>query len=189
MSIRSVVSDKNDGSSIALSRELLIALPDSETDLYRIHQLVWNHVAKATRDQRKRPEFIYRIDDGMIRVRSRDLPAQVTRSTQFRANTPVQIDLAAVWGSEHENAVPASHMAAWCTQKLESVGFEVQALEVTDIQTRTGFKFADEGVQNIKIPVARVNATLKITDPVMATVAWQQGVGRGKRFGLGMLTQ
>ncbi|ABD72035.1 hypothetical protein Rfer_4349 (plasmid) [Rhodoferax ferrireducens T118] len=171
-----------------LPRELLIALPDIETDLYRIHQLVWQHVARAVESQGRfaRPEFIYRIDGGMIRVRG-NLPKNKTSVSAFRANAPVHLDLAAVWGSEHENAVPEAHLADWCAEKIESAGFKVASLAVTNFQYRCGVKHATDNRQNIRIPVASVTTTVTAGDTLACALTWRQGIGRGKRFGLGML--
>lgn len=164
-------------------RELLIALPGVETDLYRIHQLVWNHVEGAVGRTARKPSFIYRIDGGMIRVRSRDFPARGTAATAFRPTAQVFVDLAAVWGAKHDQPVPQAHLVEWCTQKLADAGYQALSLSVLDHEMRTGVKQA----LDIRIPVARVKATVIVADSQASACAWDQGIGRGKRFGLGML--
>lgn len=164
-------------------RELLIALPGVETDLYRIHQLVWDHVDGAVGRSMQPPSFIYRIDNGMIRVRSQAFASKGTVAAAFRATAPVFIDLAAVWGAKHDQGVPAGHLSEWCEEKLALSGLQTLSLTILDHETRIGMKKG----QRIQIPVARICATVLVTDQDSFAQAWSHGIGRGKRFGLGML--
>jgi hypothetical protein len=164
-------------------RELLIALPKIETDLYRVHQLVWQHVANVACSYR-RPIFIYRIDGGMIRVRSHDLPNHKTSVAAFRPGSTIYADLSAVRRTAHGDVpVSENELVPWCTQKFVDAGYRVDVLKVLDFEWRHGTK----GIDHIKLPVARVEAKLTISDASSCLAAWENGIGRGKRFGLGML--
>ncbi len=166
-------------------REMMLALPSAQTDLYRIHQLVWEHVARVS--TKRDPEFIYRIDDGMIRVRSDSLPHMSTRACISRPNVRVHLDLAAVSGTDHQTPVPSNEIDAWSREKLQQHGFTVQTLEVVQHELRTGCKRSGGRTHAIRIPVARLEATINVANDDLASLAWRGGIGRGKRFGLGML--
>ena len=170
-------------------REVLIALPDCETDIYRVHQLVWNHVARAAKSRTTTPSFIYRIDGGMIRVRSYDLPGAIaplpTPATEGHTN--IRLDLAAVQGTNHDEPIAPERLEQWCTNKLAAAGFGVDAIAIEEYETRSGTKVECGRIHKIQIPVVRVRAKLKVVDIRSCETAWVRGIGRGKRFGLGML--
>lgn len=166
------------------AREILIALPSGEVDQYRVHQDVWRHVVEVCGPTREPPVFIYRIDGPMIRVRSCAFGRQGIAAT-FRADKPVYLDLAALHGGGNKQPVPPHMLADWCRRQLAATGFDVRSLDVLAYESRTGFKAA--GAHKISIPVAQLRAELRASDPASAERAWRNGIGRGKRFGLGML--
>lgn len=168
-------------------REILIAIPGLPTDLYQMHQCVWYHAARAARPG-VRPVFLYRVEDGMVRVRSRDFLRGTTR--EFREG-PCSLDIAAVIqsvdGSEH--IVPPSDLASWASDKLAQAGFMARKLEVRSYQLLQGFKREKASGRSLRIrlPVARLQLDLEAQDEDRARASWADGLGRGRRFGLGML--
>ncbi|KLR58971.1 type I-E CRISPR-associated protein Cas6/Cse3/CasE [Diaphorobacter sp. J5-51] len=168
-------------------REILIAIPGLPTDLYHMHQCVWEHAARAARPG-VRPVFLYRVEDGMVRVRSRDFLRGTAR--EFRGGA-CGLDIAAVIqsvdGSEH--TVPPSDLVSWASGKLAQAGFVARKLDVLSYELQQGFKRdkASGRGMRIRLPVARLRLDLEVQDDVHARAAWCDGIGRGRRFGLGML--
>lgn len=167
------------------TREIIVALPSSETDLYRIHQHVWRHVAQECGARREPPYFLYRVDGPLVRVRS-DAFTQRARVAAFTPTRGVYVDLAALHGGGKKQPVPRHLLEDWCARQIASAGFAVRALEVLAYEVRTGFKSA--GGHTITIPVVRMQADVCVTDPRRCDRTWRVGIGRGKRFGLGMLS-
>lgn len=172
---------------IRVQREIMVAIPGLPDDLYRMHQCIWQHAEQASK-RGVRPTFLYRVDDGLVRVRSVDFARGTVKS--FRAG-PCRLDLAAViQGSDGTSrAVSADDLQAWAVSKISQAGFEVRSLQVLDYRMNHGSKLdkITGRRHRISLPVARLALDLGITDPQKALSAWEDGIGRGRRFGLGML--
>lgn len=171
-------------------REILIAAPDVPPDLYQLHQQVWEHAQRAARSG-VRPTFLFRADKGLIRVRSADFARGMERS--FRPGADASLDLAAVLqcSDGRELAVAHADLPTWAADKLSAAGFDVLALEVVAYDMRSGLKMdrATGRRHRITLPVASLRLRLAIADQDKALCAWREGLGRGRRFGLGMLSQ
>lgn len=171
-------------------REILIAAPDVSPDLYRLHQQVWEHAQRAATPG-VRPSFLFRAEQGVIRVRSGNFARGVER--RFRPGVDALMEMAAVVQTADGREMPVAHadLPAWARDKVAASGFEVQEIEIQAYGPRSGLK-TDCGTgrrHNIVLPVASLRLRLLITDPEKASCAWRDGIGRGKRFGLGMLVQ
>jgi hypothetical protein len=167
-------------------REILIALPDLPLDLYRMHQCVWDHASRAARPG-VRPVFLYRVQDGIVRVRSRDFARGTVR--EFRAGC-CSLDVAAVVQSpDGERAVAHADLAGWASKKLAQAGFRTKGLEVVSYEFQHGEKRDRQSgrCHRIALPIARLYLDLEVENKDRATAAWHNGIGRGRRFGLGML--
>lgn len=176
--------------TLAPVREILIASPDANPDLYRLHQQVWEHAQRAARPG-VRPTFLYRSDYGIVRVRSADFTRGVERS--FRPGVDASLDLAAVLqcSDGREQAIAHADLPTWASDKLTVAGFDVLALDVITYDMRPGIK-TDHATGRrhwINLPVASLRLRLAVADQAKAVCAWREGLGRGRRFGLGMLTQ
>lgn len=180
-----IIGDK--GKTVGAPRELLIALPSDHTDQYRIHQIVWDYVDRSSPGIRG-TEFLYRIDGGMIRVRSTRFSSHRTSVSMLSESRPVYVDLAALKGARHDEEIPVSELSDWCAEKFNQAGLAVTEIEIFAHEVRTGIKIIDGQSLSISLPVARVRAMVKIVDHDAANLAWNAGVGRAKRFGLGMLS-
>jgi hypothetical protein len=166
-------------------REITIALPTSETDLYRIHQHVWRHVVQACGTLREPPYFLYRVDGPLVRVRS-DAFARAAMASSFTPGRRIYVDLAALHGGGKKQPVPSHLLENWCARQLALAGLSVRTLNVLTYEVRKGFKAA--GGHTITIPVVRAEADVWVTDQRTCERSWRVGIGRGKRFGLGMLS-
>jgi hypothetical protein len=165
---------------------MLIALPDTCTDLYRTHQIVWEHVARAT-PHIHGADFLYRVDRGMVQVRSRRFGAHYSKPAVLNASRPVYVDLAAVKGQDHSEPIAEADLLPWCESKLIQAGLLPNSLSILDYEVRRGIKTHAGQSMNIRIPVVRVSAKVIIGDIKVSEKAWTTGIGRGRRFGLGML--
>jgi hypothetical protein len=174
------------GAAQNLAREILIALPDTCTDLYRNHQIVWEHVAQAV-PYIQATDFLYRIDGGMVRVRSKRFDANCSNVAALNVARPVFVDLAAVKGQDHSEPVAQVDLLPWCGAKLAQAGLLADSLSILDYEVRRGTKTRDGRLMDIRIPVVRVSAKVSIVDTQTSDKAWITGIGRGRRFGLGML--
>lgn len=169
-------------------REILIAIPGLPHDLYRMHQCVWDHAERAARPG-KPPLFLYRVENGMVQVRGRDFRKGIVR--EFNAQRAFRLDIAAVKRSSvaGQTAVPASELDDWCVGALAKAGFAVRELAVESYGVQRGIKRdRNTGRRHlIELPVARLSLRLDVLDQDLANAAWADGIGRGRRFGLGML--
>lgn len=176
--------------SIAPVREILIAAPDVSPDLYRLHQQVWEHAQRAARPG-GRPTFLFRADRGVVRARSVDFVRGIERN--FRSNADVSLDLAAVIQTMDGREQPVAHgdLSAWVADRLAAAGFDVRAIDLLAYDMRSGVKVdrATGRRHMISLPVACLRLRLEIVDQGKAMCAWREGIGRGRRFGLGMLSQ
>ncbi len=169
-------------------REILIATPGLPSDLYRMHQTVWLHAVKAAKPG-KTPRFLYRVENGMVKIRSPDFNIGTVR--EFRAGRPCTLDIAAVIQSvvHGQQPVPRSALHSWAVNKLNDAGFYVRQLQVLRYEIHRGVKRDRNTAQKhlIELPVARIQLDLEIEDRSLADAAWCHGIGRGRRFGFGML--
>ena len=80
-------------------------------------------------------------------------------------------------------------LPAWAEAKLRRSGLRPSRVRVERYGVQHGNKIDRATGQDhrITLPVARVSFDLEIGDEVLANLAWLEGIGRGRRFGLGML--
>lgn len=169
-------------------REILIAIPGLPTDLYRMHQCVWEHAERAA-TAGHRPQFLYRVENGLVQVRGLDFCKGTVR--EFRPGRTCRLDIAAIKRSSNGGEMPveASQLEDWTVGLLAKAGFKVRDLDVENYVLQRGIKHdRNTGRRHlIELPVARLQLELDVLDPDRAQLAWCGGIGRGKRFGLGML--
>lgn len=176
-------------STFQAAREILIAIPGLPSDIYQMHQCVWWHAARAAKPG-IRPSFLYRVDDGVVRVRSRDFARGLTR--EMRSGS-ASLDIAAVIQAAdgHERAVAPSDVEFWAADRLAQAGFAVRRIDLVSYSCQYGIKYVKASGRSLRItlPVARLGLDLEIVDESLAFKAWHEGIGRGRRFGLGMICQ
>jgi hypothetical protein len=177
------VSDQTDW-AIAYGFELTLAIPAAmRHDIYYLHQAVWRHVKSSQRLQRT-PTILFRHDDGVLRVRVTDSPvvrSMPVRST-FVAGRPMALDVRlALWRNVHpSNGCPKDR----ARDIIENHGLQLHDMTI-DCSTACGYKAKTNA--DIELPVARVKARVTVADPNAVADAWSNGIGRGRRFGFGMM--
>lgn len=169
-------------------REIMIAIPGLPSDLYQMHQCVWEHAAHAAKPGKK-PRFLYRVENGMVQVRGPDFRTGMVR--EFNPVRPVRLDIVAVKRSRVDGQIPveASQLNDWMVGTLEKVGLKVRRLHIESYVIHRGIK-RDRNTNRshlIELPVARLQLKLDVQDQTLAIAAWSDGIGRGRRFGFGML--
>lgn len=173
-----------------LAHELMLAVPLQMTDIYDVHQRVWEEVSRVQAVDH-RPVILYRHDPGLIRVRITDC------ALSFRAARPVRVTL-----ESGQMMVVRARVALWrsvprhasCGKVLQRV-HELLAgaglgAHPGDIHVETsvvnGRKHKRGGCE-IELPVVSLKAQVQVREPANAMAAWSGGMGRGRRFGFGML--
>lgn len=179
----------------AWCHRLVVAGP-SDMDLYATHQAVWDVVSK--RCITSNPQLIYRVDNcgdgkgGLIHVRV--VGAALEGSRAMRTTFAVGQRLTA-----------SCRIAPWrSVRQLQHASAEVLQDRVRDIFANAGLELPQHdglnilqtGVQtgrkcklgvDIQLPYVDCLAQLVVTDASLAARAWNTGIGRGRRFGFGML--
>jgi hypothetical protein len=186
-----VVQAAHNAQCARTAQELLLAVPMQLADIYEVHQRVWSEVSRAQAVDH-RPTLLYRHDPGMIRVRISD--CALRRGSMAR---PVRISLVkgdevslrtqlALWRNVPPHASRTKVMER-VIELLSSAGLDVK-LPTLDIGTSIGRGCKQRhGGCDIALPVATVHARVEVMDPGKAAEAWVHGLGRGRRFGFGML--
>lgn len=170
---------------MSLCREIHVALPDSADDLYRQHQLVW----EAVRNKLVLPgqgSFVY----AMLSPR-----VAVVRSHRFDRGPPSRLTerplcltlVSAVQepGTGRLRALYGEEAVSKISSLLAKHGFGVEDLVVEQQTEQVGKKVRAD--MRIAIPTSVVRFTPKVQNLALADHAWSNGIGRGKRFGCGML--
>lgn len=166
----------------AAASELLLAVPAVQQDLYALHQAVWERVSRA-QVVKHAPTILYRRDKGLTRVRVSDcaihggLPALAC----FRENDVVSLTVRLVLSRDGRPISPAFAQER-VRDLVERSGMDPMAMEFSCWQA-TGRKHD----MLIELGVADVEAKVRIRQPETAAHAWRHGIGRGKRFGFGMM--
>lgn len=165
------------------AREFVFSVPAAVSDLYQLHQMVWSQV-DFLRDVRARPTILYRRDRGMLRVRVSGVAMRHGQSVIIHPDVGEVVDLkirAALWRRVGPSDGAARTRAG---ELLSAAGLEPIAMTVTT-SVAEGYK-ARAG-ELIRLAVADVQAKCKVTDAAKAIDAWRCGIGRGRRFGFGMI--
>lgn len=170
-------------------RELRLALPGETQDIYQRHQQVWRALHGQVRHG---PEFLYRMaSPRMAIVRSEHIErGQTSALTQG----PWRVDVVAarIVDRNKERPVPIDEIPSWATERLLIPhGIRPDAVRVDHHWIAAGIKPAreDRPAHSIAYSAARLIVEGEIADRFLAQKAWRLGIGRGRRFGFGMLTQ
>lgn len=172
-------------------REMDVILPAGVLeDIYKVHQYIW----RAIRDHSTTPQplFLFRVSQGIARVRSRDIGGPYTQLKSCPTQSDTLFELGVDLKAAHtvdgkETGIPASQIDEWAIRVLQHNGFKVYEGSVRVEQLR-GEKNDHGRKHDIRFRVARIRARASIIDQSAAKAAWLNGIGRGKRFGMGMPT-
>lgn len=172
-------------SAFACARELLIAVPRTLRDIYLLHQEVWRQI-EDSRDVRLRsPEILYRRDGGCVSIRVGAAALRHGSPSSFSARLGEVRPFAlrcALWRDEAQlrHQCPDRRVR----ELLATAGMELLDHELT-LGVASGHKSRIDAA--INLPTADLRGRLRIIDHRRAAQAWRLGIGRGRRFGFGML--
>ncbi len=169
----------------AHAQELLLACPTADSDIYRVHQTVWP-ITNRHQDVRHTPTLLYRAEDGIIRVRISDCAMRGTRPVKVTLTEGTEMTMRvklALW-----RTVPTRLQPGQLQQRIREL-LGSAGLTCLDIQCT---RYVAQGHKqrlgvDIALPIADVSGRVRVDNSSLACNAWRQGVGRGKRFGFGML--
>lgn len=167
------------------AREILVGLPEHGNDIYRRHQLVW----QAVRDKVSHGhQYIWACQGERLAT---------IRSLHFAGGSPspvldgpLQLDLvAAARQGQRLKSIDRRRLPEFVEQLLERHGFQAQTIAVKATGLALGSKLDRLSLRrlDITLPVAYLELCVAVRRNGLAALAWQQGMGRGKRFGFGML--
>lgn len=165
-----------------VATELLIAVPAAQQDLYALHQVVWDRVSRA-QAVKHAPTILYRRDKGLTRVRVSDCAMHGGQPTHvvFRENDVVSLDVRLVL-SRNGRPLHTDFARARVRDLVERSGMDIIEMEFSCWRA-TGRKHE----MVIELGVADVEAKVRIRQPDTVVHSWRHGIGRGKRFGFGMM--
>jgi CRISPR associated protein len=154
-------------------------------DLYLMHQAVWS-ITERQKDVEHPPTLIYRHDNGIIRVRISDCAMKGTKPVDVSLAVGTQLSVRvklALWRTVPQE-VRHGQIENRVRQLLHGAGLTCLKFRSSQYVAR-GYKSRLNA--EIALPIADVSGTARIENADLTANAWTQGVGRGKRFGFGML--
>lgn len=163
-----------------------VALPPGQpVDLYARHQIAWAIVAPRLRPGER---FLFHWeafgDAAIVTFRLSGRGRAPARS-RLPGEGAMQIEIAAT-RDDGQRIVPVCEhqLPAWFESRMQARGIAVDDIQTSPIRESVGVKKSEH---LIRLPVASIRARYRVLDPVHAWKAFECGVGRGKRFGLGMI--
>jgi len=168
-------------------REVWLALPGATDDLYVRHQQVWAALATQAREGR---DFVYRyVSPRVALVRGACLRQGVIVGDLPPPSIKLDFVASDRVDRNKERPVPHDQVGDWAARLLVQHGMMPTALVVLNHSVAIGTKIARAGQpgHRIRYSVATVRADVVVVDPGLSRMAWRLGVGRGRRFGFGML--
>lgn len=186
-----------DTTATAHAAELTLALPDADPDIYRLHQLVWRAV-----DQQRlpalpcthRPQLLFRCDGPMLRVRISDSVVHRARRVRIDLKQGQGLQVRArlaLWRTPTQALyADARAIESRALDLLGECGLEIDRLDLGALQIAKGHKGqrrVHQGEHRIELPTVEVQAWGRVRMAHLARGAWLAGIGRGRRFGCGML--
>lgn len=167
-------------------REILVAVPDVGGDIYRQHQHVWTVMHGKAR--RGGSSFCYVMRSPHLAVVRSHLLDHGTVSTL--AERPMRASLiTAKQTASGLQALSAGEARLRVQELLAAHGIATADVAVLEQRTLTGCKRdrVTGQAMRIALPVSAVQFVPRFSDAAKAHLAWRDGIGRGKRFGCGML--
>lgn len=166
-------------------REVHIALPATDGDVYRQHQLVWEAMRGVARHGR---DFVYAmLSPNVALVRSERLTRG--KVCAFREDKMRVLLATARQTDRGLVALGPADATAMAEDLLARNGIRAAGLQIDGQDLLQGSKLdRDSGRRHaIRIPVSQLNFKARFTNTALALLAAQNGIGRAKRFGCGML--
>lgn len=167
-------------------RVLAVTQSQCSEDMYRQHQIVWSLHAP---DLRSTDSFVYHW---ATRPRGALITARVPRPARGAARVAMPasgvLTLQLLAGAREAvsgayRALADAEWELWFEERMALAGFAVGSARTTASTWLHGRK----SEMDIRIPVRTFKADYVVTDGDAAREACMAGVGRGKRFGCGLL--
>lgn len=162
-------------------------------DAYAVHQSVWSLMREHC--DASQPIFQFRVDpdNGLTTIRSRFLrrgkfvrPGVMPDQGRVRVKVSIK---AVAQGNDSERDLDIDQSRELARRLLSTAGLEISEFACVTIGRMCGKKQTQSGsVLNIDFACAHIEAVGSVADREKLTHAWMHGIGRGKRFGLGMIT-
>lgn len=170
-----------------VAREMHVALPCEATDMYRQHQLVWDAVCRVVQPS-VRPIFIYTLlSPRLALVRSCNLGrGRVTRWSDRRLRATFVTSKIGLQDRKM-HALGLAEAEEKVRAMLASHGILAEDVRIDQQRELIGTKVKES--RRIVLPVSDVTIVARADNAAMASAAWVNGVGRGKRFGCGMMRE
>jgi CRISPR system Cascade subunit CasE len=174
-----------------------------QADLSNAHKLHQRMMQAFPDEQRDRPRadwnilFRQELDDAVVLVQSKiepdwsKLPLRYLVN-QFSAGRVFQFRLRAnpsKRDNQSRKTIGLFHrpdQLAWLERQAERCGFQLHGVDVVPSPNVYGLK--GNGSSPIQISTALYQGVLEVKDPLPLLTALQQGIGRGKSYGCGLLS-
>lgn len=166
------------------ARQLLLAVPAAERDIYVLHQRVWEQIDASVAIRTHRPDILYRRDRGCVTIRisgvalRHGLPDSLTTEAGQVRRFSLQCALWRDLGRQRQSPL------ARLRDLLDNAGCQLLDHRIS-MGVSSGYKSRIGAT--IHLPVADVHGALLVVDQQRLHDAWRLGIGRGRRFGFGML--
>lgn len=166
-------------------KETLVALPPWKGDIYRRHQLVWRAMHGHPKGDRS---FIFaEVSPSIVCVRS----ACLERGTPSGlVDGALRVDLVAARRSgQRMIALTDNETPEWASELLSQHGLQATRVTIIGSEMAAGRKLYKTSGETlaIQLPIKSLVLEVSIDQRAKANLAWAHGIGRGKRFGFGML--
>lgn len=164
-------------------REMTLAIPPHGEDIYRRHQLVWRAMhRKAGSGQ----DFLFAAQSANVMLIRSDRLHQGVESQLREGALTVSVVAETRMGNVGK-AVSDQTLPEWMERMMDNHGFRLQGMQSSELYYANGLKMDGEKPLAILLAIRDIRMDVGITHRGKAQRAWQMGIGRGKRFGYGML--
>lgn len=170
-----------------------MGVPGVSDDIYLRHQQVWQAMHGIARPGRGADFLFAQKTNRLYVIRSHRLDARhgrVVMPPTRGESRRLEVDLVAMQGQDHDVPIRAESVGEWAAAQLKRHGLEICGLQVLALHRRVGLKRAklpEQSTLRIEIQTATIRADVRVVDQMALSQAFAKGVGRGKRFGYGML--
>jgi hypothetical protein len=164
-------------------RELTLAIPPHGNDIYRRHQLVWRAMHQHACSGK---DFLFVAKSSNVMVIRSDHLHHGNES-QLRDGELIVAIVAETRTGIVGKAITDQLLPAWMERMMANHGFRLQDMQASNLYYANGLKMEGERSFAIQLAVRDIRMDVSIIHRGKAQRAWQTGVGRGKRFGYGML--
>ena len=126
-----------------------------------------------------------RVQDYCFDLQTREIPDEFLQHQQYRFEIKMNV---AKRDNQSQKMLPLKEKEAislWFLQKNEQWGFQADPRHL-QISAHNVMRF-DKGERTVTLNVVTFQGLLRVTDSMKFQHSFQQGIGRGRSFGLGLL--